>query len=67
MGEAGGGGGVDLQYAFGLHKGIKDNLAYVSESSIMYPVGRQVVIHNIDNNSSRFVNRPGKVHACWYF
>ena len=49
------GNAVSLSYRhiFGLRSEVRDNIHYIDETSVLYPVGHAVVIYAIDSKSQR--------------
>lgn len=53
-------------HAFGLQGGMQHNVVAVDESAIVYPVGRSVVLYNMETRSMSFLREGGDfkgVHA----
>lgn len=42
---------------YGCRGDVKDNIHYTEEGTILYPVGHNAVLHNLETKSQRFV--PG--------
>jgi len=43
------------RHLFGLKADVKNNVHYLEEGVILYPVGHTVVIHNLDTNVQKFI------------
>ena len=48
---------IDCRHIFGLRGDVKDNIHFVEESTIIYPVGHTVVSYNVETKVQRFT--PG--------
>ena len=46
-----------LMHTFGVSGPFRDNVAFVGKTTVAYPVGRQVVFHDINTGEMAF--RPG--------
>ena len=48
---------AQARHIFGLKAGVAGNIAYHDEQTIVYPVGANCVMYNIDLKSQKFI--PG--------
>lgn len=56
---------VAQSHVFGLRAGVKNNLLYLDEQTIIFPCGNNCVRYNIDHKFQRFI--PGKSTLFHYF
>jgi len=46
---------LTLKHVFGLKGDVKDNIAYIDESTLVYPAGYNVVVYNSEKKTQRFL------------
>ena len=46
---------LSLKHIFGFNEGVKDNVWFVDENLIVYPVGQNVVLYNCETGLQRFM------------
>ena len=46
---------VQTRFAYGLRSDVFGNVNFLDEQNIVYPVGSNIVIYNIDQKSQRFI------------
>jgi len=51
-----------LRHAFGLATGLQDNVMFVGETSLLYPVGRFVSIQNTETKKATFLPASAGCH-----
>ena len=51
-----------LRHAFGLATGLQDNVMFVGETSVLYPVGRFVSIQNTETKAATFLPASAGCH-----
>eukprot|EP00668_Euglena_longa_P029544 GGOE01036896.1.p1 GENE.GGOE01036896.1~~GGOE01036896.1.p1 ORF type:complete len:1223 (+),score=435.55 GGOE01036896.1:45-3713(+) len=51
------------RHAFGIKADVQDNIHYIDDATVVYPVGRSVVIYNTQSNSQKFINASEKTDA----
>lgn len=49
---------INLSHLFGVKGDINDNIHYLDESEVLYPVGQHVVCYNIEKRSQKFIGHP---------
>ena len=47
---------LNHRHIFGLKADVKNNIHFLEEGVILYPVGHTVVIHNLDTKQQRFIS-----------
>ena len=50
-------------YAFGLKKDVIENVCFIDEQTIAYPVGSVVVVHNLEHNTQKFLSNVSSTSA----
>lgn len=50
-------------HSFGLRGGIRENALYISDSSIIYPVGAHVAVTHLDKREQQFLDLPRGVRS----
>lgn len=48
------------RHAFGIKADVQDNIHYIDDATVVYPVGRSVVIYNTQSNTQKFINASEK-------
>ncbi len=46
------------RHIFGLRWDVKDNVHYVDESTLVYPAGHNIVLHNLETKQQQFMPVP---------
>jgi cilia- and flagella-associated protein 57 len=46
---------VTPRYAFGIKKDVKDSVWWVDEQNVLFPVGHNVVLYNVETKAQRFI------------
>jgi len=54
---------VSKRHAFGIKSDVKDNIHYIDDVTVAYPVGRNVVIYNTQSNTQKFITGAEKTDA----
>jgi len=54
---------VSKRHAFGIKADVKDNIHYIDDTTVAYPVGRNVVIYNTQSNIQKFIQGAEKTDA----
>lgn len=49
-----------FRHAFGIKSDVKDNIHYIDDVTVAYPVGRNVVIYNTQSNTQKFITGAEK-------
>ena len=55
---------AQARHIFGLKAGVAGNIAYHDEQTIVYPVGANCVMYNIDLKSQKFIPGSDKTQVC---
>jgi len=43
------------RHSFGIKADVKDNIAYIDETQVVFPAGNNIVIHNTEQKTQRFI------------
>eukprot|EP01006_Ploeotia_vitrea_P032137 TRINITY_DN64396_c0_g1_i1.p1 TRINITY_DN64396_c0_g1~~TRINITY_DN64396_c0_g1_i1.p1 ORF type:complete len:1185 (+),score=181.09 TRINITY_DN64396_c0_g1_i1:77-3631(+) len=54
---------LSKRHAFGTKADVKDNIHYIDDTTVAYPVGRNVVIYNTQANTQKFIPGGDKTEA----
>eukprot|EP01065_Artemidia_motanka_P053300 TRINITY_DN985_c0_g1_i1.p1 TRINITY_DN985_c0_g1~~TRINITY_DN985_c0_g1_i1.p1 ORF type:complete len:1217 (+),score=514.48 TRINITY_DN985_c0_g1_i1:99-3749(+) len=54
---------MSRRHVFGVKADVKDNIHYIDDQTIAYPVGRTFVIYNQVTNTQKFIMGPDKAEA----
>ena len=47
--------GIQTRFAFGLRSDVASNIHFLDEHNVIYPVGSNIVVYNIDQKTQRFI------------
>ncbi len=42
-------------HSFGIKADVKDNIWYIDEMQVVFPVGNNIVLHNVEQKIQRFI------------
>eukprot|EP00656_Telonema_subtile_P012646 TRINITY_DN1637_c0_g1_i2.p1 TRINITY_DN1637_c0_g1~~TRINITY_DN1637_c0_g1_i2.p1 ORF type:complete len:1081 (+),score=255.42 TRINITY_DN1637_c0_g1_i2:111-3353(+) len=48
---------ISFRHSFGVKPSVNDGVAYISDTDVVYPCGRTIVVHDTEQNHQRFL--PG--------
>ena len=48
------------RHVFGLKGDVKDNFAYYDEQTVVYPAGHNMIIHNLEQRTQKFLTGTEK-------
>eukprot|EP01012_Entosiphon_sulcatum_P014150 TRINITY_DN1923_c0_g1_i1.p1 TRINITY_DN1923_c0_g1~~TRINITY_DN1923_c0_g1_i1.p1 ORF type:complete len:1205 (+),score=349.53 TRINITY_DN1923_c0_g1_i1:90-3704(+) len=54
---------LSKRHAFGVKADVKDNIHYIDDTTVAFPVGRNVVIYNTQSNTQKFIPGAEKTDA----
>ena len=43
------------RHSFGIKADVKDNIWYIDEMQVVFPVGNNIVLHNVEQKVQRFI------------
>ena len=46
---------VQTRFAYGLRSDVSGNIHFLDEQNVIYPVGSNIVVYNIDHKTQRFI------------
>mmetsp|Transcript_38583 Transcript_38583/g.62503 ORF Transcript_38583/g.62503 Transcript_38583/m.62503 type:complete len:1299 (+) Transcript_38583:248-4144(+) len=50
-------------HAFGIQGNVRDNVAYLDEHVVLYPIGRHVTMYNLETKAMTFIRETEKVEC----
>ena len=46
---------VVARHTFGIKADVKDNIWYIDDMQVVFPVGNNIVLHNVEQKIQRFI------------